>query len=145
MHVLPIPTFPHVPCLYLELLNQRPPESTEPLSHAHLPTCLAHLADGHLLRTGPRQGLSALSLAIGAKPGGEGCTRNTLSQTPQTHTSAHAGWHLTSWARGWDAGPATRLLCGLGPGYLASLCLSFFLVKWGSCRPPPQSSPGVSE
>lgn len=41
------------------------------VSHTPLPTSLAHLADGHLLRIGPRRRLSALSLAEGAMPGSE--------------------------------------------------------------------------
>ena len=69
------------------------------VSRTPLPTGLTHLADGHLLRTGPRRGLSALSLAVGAKPGSEAAL-GTAKSGSQTRLLTLEWQHLTSWARG---------------------------------------------
>lgn len=118
---------PPAPCLYLELLGQRPPESTGALvSHTPLPTSLAHLADGHLLRIGPRQRLSALSLAEGAKPGSEAALRTPKSGS-QTHVSAHAGVASTL-PHGQEAGAlALPLTHCVALGKLPSLSVPQFL------------------
>lgn len=132
MHVLPIPTFPRSPVSIWSFSTRDPPGVHGALvSRTPLPTCLAHLADGHLLRTGPRQGLSALSLAIGAKPGSEAAL-GTPKSGSQTHTSAHAGVaapHLTG--KRLERRPCHSPAVWPWASYLASLCLSFFPGQMG--------------